>query len=198
MSDWLDFFFFFGSTYTYLTIMRIEAEAQAVGVEVRWRPFSVRQIMAEMHNIPFADKPAKLNYMWRDIERRASRYGIPFAGRPEYPADRLLLANLVGSVAAEEGWCPEYAKASIGLGSSMTENSASRSMSAMSYRSLGGTLRVSSTALKATKTKHASKVRRRQPEASASSAPRRSSPTVRFSGGDDRLEDALDWARSPH
>jgi hypothetical protein len=28
-------------------------------------------------NVPFADKPQKLAYMWRDIERRASMYDIP-------------------------------------------------------------------------------------------------------------------------
>jgi 2-hydroxychromene-2-carboxylate isomerase len=108
----LDFFFFHGSTHTYLTVLRIEEEARRAGVEVRWRPFSVRAIMQEMRNIPFAEKPAKLKYMWRDIERRAAKHGLPFKGPAAYPADKNLLANRVGTVAAEEGWCPAYAKAS--------------------------------------------------------------------------------------
>ena len=108
----LDFFFFHGSTYTYLTVLRIEEAARAAGVDVRWRPFSVRAIMAEMNNTPFAGKPAKLNYMWRDLERRAAKLGLPFKGAPGYPADKDLLANHVGTVAAEEGWCPAYARAS--------------------------------------------------------------------------------------
>ena len=42
MSGRLEFFFFYGSTYTYLTVMRIEETAARAGVEVRWRPFNAR------------------------------------------------------------------------------------------------------------------------------------------------------------
>jgi 2-hydroxychromene-2-carboxylate isomerase len=111
MSDELDFFFFYGSTYTYLTVMRIERAAAEAGVEVRWRPFNVREIMLEQDNIPFRDKPVKLAYMWRDVERRANGYGIPFNRIPTYPVDPESLANRIGVLAAIEGWCPEYTKA---------------------------------------------------------------------------------------
>ena len=59
MTATLDFFYYFGSTYTYLTVMRIEEMAAAAGVEVRWRPFNVRAIMIEMDNTPFRNKPIK-------------------------------------------------------------------------------------------------------------------------------------------
>jgi 2-hydroxychromene-2-carboxylate isomerase len=108
----IDFFFFHGSTHTYLTVLRIEELGQASGLDVRWRPFSVRAIMQEMKNVPFAEKPAKLRYMWRDIERRAAKHRLPFKGEAVYPADKNLLANFVGTVAAMEGWCPAYTKAS--------------------------------------------------------------------------------------
>jgi len=111
MSKQLDFFFFYGSTYTYLTVMRIEEAAHRAGIEVRWRPFNVREIMIEQNNIPFRDKPVKMQYMWRDIERRAARYGIPFNGVPTYPVDPESLANRVGVLAATEGWWPEYTRA---------------------------------------------------------------------------------------
>jgi 2-hydroxychromene-2-carboxylate isomerase len=107
----LDLFFFCGSTYTYLTVMRVEGEAARAGVEVRWRPFNVREIMVEQDNVPFRDKPVKMRYMWRDIERRAARHGIPFNGIPTYPVDPENLSNRVGTIAAIEGWCPEYTKA---------------------------------------------------------------------------------------
>jgi 2-hydroxychromene-2-carboxylate isomerase len=111
MANDIDLFFFYGSTYTYLTVMRIERVAAEAGVEVRWRPFNVREIMLEQDNIPFRDKPVKMAYMWRDVERRASRYGIPFNRITTYPVDPESLANRVGVVAAIEGWCPEYTKA---------------------------------------------------------------------------------------
>ena len=107
----LDFFFFYGSTYTYLTVMRIEEAARRAGIEVRWRPFNVRAIMIEQNNIPFRDKPVKMQYMWRDIERRAARYGIPFDRVPTYPVDPESLANRVGVVSTAEGWCPAYTRA---------------------------------------------------------------------------------------
>ena len=111
MAGQLDLFFFCGSTYTYLTVMRVEEAAARAGVEVRWRPFNVREIMIEQDNIPFRDKPVKMRYMWRDLERRAARHGIPFDGVPTYPVDPENLSNRVGIIAADEGWCPEYTKA---------------------------------------------------------------------------------------
>ena len=111
MAGSLEFFFSFGSTYTYLTAMRIEAVAGAAGVSVHWRPFSVRTIMREQNNIPFRDKPVKTRYMWRDIERRAARHGIAFVRPPHYPNDGDPIANQLGIIAADEGWCPALAKA---------------------------------------------------------------------------------------
>lgn len=107
----LDMSFFYGSMYTYLTVMRVEEAAARAGVAVLWRPFNVREIMLEQNNIPFRDKPVKMRYMWRDIERRAARHGIPFDRVPTYPVDPESLANRVGVVAATEGWCPEYTEA---------------------------------------------------------------------------------------
>lgn len=111
MRTTLDFFFFIGSTYTYLTVNRIEALAEWEGVKVRWRPFNVRALMIEQNNRPFVGKPVKLKYMWRDVERRSARYGIPFRTIPPYPVDLHDLANRIGIVAAGQGWCPDYTKA---------------------------------------------------------------------------------------
>ena len=43
----IDFFYFFGSAYSYLAVMRIEKLAAAEGVDICWRPFSVRDLMTE-------------------------------------------------------------------------------------------------------------------------------------------------------
>jgi len=43
----MDFFYFFGSCYAFLSVMRIDKLATEAGVEVRWRPFSVRDLMTE-------------------------------------------------------------------------------------------------------------------------------------------------------
>lgn len=78
----MDFFFFIGSTYTYLSVNRIEAIAANRGISVRWRPFDARAIMIEQNNRPFVGKPVD----------------------PEG------LAGRVATVASREGWCPEYVR----------------------------------------------------------------------------------------
>ena len=104
----IDFWFSIGSTYTYLTVMRLKKVEQEADVTFNWQPFSVRALMQEMDNIPFIGKPAKEKYMWRDIQRRAERYGIPANLPIEYPLKNFDLANRVAIVAQQEGWCPEY------------------------------------------------------------------------------------------
>ena len=65
--------------------MRLEEEASKAGVEIRWRPFNVRKLFVEQTNIPFPkEKAAKVAYMWRDIERRAARFGLDWNGVPPY------------------------------------------------------------------------------------------------------------------
>lgn len=64
-----------GSTYSYLSVMRLKEVEQASGIRFNWRPFHLLIILQEMKHVPFADKPAKAAYMWRDIERRATMYG---------------------------------------------------------------------------------------------------------------------------
>jgi len=107
----IDFWFSIGSTYTYLTAMRLPELAKAVGVEFRWRPFNVREIMIEQNNIPFKDKPVKSAYMWRDIERRAEDYGLHPALPAPYPLPELVFANKVAMVGSEEGWARDYTRA---------------------------------------------------------------------------------------
>ncbi|MEI9403470.1 2-hydroxychromene-2-carboxylate isomerase [Mesorhizobium argentiipisi] len=108
----LDFFYFFGSGYSYLSVMRIGAMAKQSGVAVRWRPFNVRTVMAE-NNVALRTQTAKVKYMWRDVERRAATHGVPYVGPPTWPTDPNLLANRTAMVAAEEGWCEAYTVASF-------------------------------------------------------------------------------------
>jgi 2-hydroxychromene-2-carboxylate isomerase len=107
----IDFWFSVGSTYTYLSVMRLAEVAQSRGVAFRWRPFSVRQIMIEMDNIPFRTKPVKAAYMWRDIERRAAMYGLPARVPAPYPLAQWDVANRVAVLGAAEGWVADYARA---------------------------------------------------------------------------------------
>lgn len=110
MSSPIDFWFSIGSTYSYLSVMRIDEVARRAGLTFRWRPFDVRAIMVEMNNIPFHTKPVKLRYMWRDMERRAAFYGLPWSAVPPYPIKHLSLVNRIALSATEEDWCADYVK----------------------------------------------------------------------------------------
>jgi 2-hydroxychromene-2-carboxylate isomerase len=59
--------------------------------------------MIEQKNRPFVGKPVKLAYLWRDVERRARRYGIASASIPNHPNDADNLANRIATLAAPEG-----------------------------------------------------------------------------------------------
>jgi len=113
VAEKLDFFFFYGSMHTYLSVMRIEPLARAAGIAVVWRPFNLREVLIEQNNTAFARNAVRLAYNWRDIERRAQRLGIPFQGRPPYPVDPELLALRVGVIAAAQGWCADYTRATF-------------------------------------------------------------------------------------
>lgn len=107
----IDFWYSIGSTYSYLTVMRLPEVERAAGLEVRWRPFNVRHVMIEQNNIPFKDKPVKTAYMWRDIKRRADRYGLAPNIPAPYPVPGLVLANQIATLGAEEGWVTDYTRA---------------------------------------------------------------------------------------
>jgi len=107
-TDHIDFWFTMGSTYSYLSVMRLEELERSNGVSFRWRPFHLLVILQEMKHVPFADKPAKCAYMWRDIERRAAAYGIPVSVPAPYPPKQSVTANLVAIVGMREGWGTDF------------------------------------------------------------------------------------------
>ena len=107
----IDFYFSIGSTYTYLSVTRILDVEKKNQVKFNWKPFSVRMIMKEINNIPFPkDKINKVNYMWRDIERRAEGYKF-FAKTPvPYPLSEFDLANQIAILGLKMGWGVDYVR----------------------------------------------------------------------------------------
>jgi len=106
----IDFWFSIGSTYTYLTISRLNEVSTQEGLTFNWYPFSVRKIMMDMDNIPFTPpaKKIKSDYMWRDIERRAGFYGFNQKIPAPYPLTEFDLANKLAVLGINEGWGMDY------------------------------------------------------------------------------------------
>uniref|UniRef100_UPI003B525962 2-hydroxychromene-2-carboxylate isomerase n=1 Tax=Roseovarius indicus TaxID=540747 RepID=UPI003B525962 len=99
----LEFWFEFASTYSYLSAMRLPAMAQAAGVDVVWRPFLLGPIFNSQgwKTSPFNIYQAKGNYMWRDMARRAERFGLSVEKPDPFPQNSLLAARV--AQAAPEG-----------------------------------------------------------------------------------------------
>jgi 2-hydroxychromene-2-carboxylate isomerase len=108
----LEFWYEFASTYSYLAAMRIEAAAEAAGVGLVWRPFLLGPVFKAqgLDNSPFNLFPAKGRYMWRDMEREAARLGLPFYRPKAFPQNGLLAAR-VALLGADRGWTPVFSKA---------------------------------------------------------------------------------------
>jgi 2-hydroxychromene-2-carboxylate isomerase len=108
----LEFWFDFGSTYSYLSAMRIDGLARKAGVEVAWIPFLLGPILAKWgwQTSPFNLFPSKGRYMWRDVERLAAVYGLPFHRPATFP-QFALTATRVAMAAANESWLPAFCRA---------------------------------------------------------------------------------------
>src|SRR5512143_771256 len=109
----LEFWYEFGSTYSYPAAMRIERLAQEAGVGLRWRPFLLGPIFKEYgwNDSPFNIYEAKGRYMWRDLTRICEGEGLPLKLPPAaFPQNGLKAARLA-LVGEGEGWTPAFTRA---------------------------------------------------------------------------------------
>jgi len=108
----LTFWYDFASTYSYLSAMRIGELAARAGVAVAWRPFLLGPIFKAQgwDTSPFNIYPAKGRYMVRDIERIAVVRGIPFRMPAKFPANGLLAAR-IASLDLEPRWSESFSRA---------------------------------------------------------------------------------------
>jgi len=106
----IEFWYSIGSTYTYLSTQRLREVANKKNIEFEWCPFSVRSRMIEMENVPFMaeKKRDKIDYMWRDVQRRANFYGFDAKVPAPYPLKEFDLANKVAILGKDQGWIKEY------------------------------------------------------------------------------------------
>ncbi|GHF58709.1 2-hydroxychromene-2-carboxylate isomerase [Seohaeicola zhoushanensis] len=91
----LQFWFEFASTYSYLSVMRIDTLAADAGVEVEWHPFWLGPIFKAQgwDSSPFNLYPVKGAYMWRDMERLCAARGLPFKRPDPFPQNSVLAAR---------------------------------------------------------------------------------------------------------
>ena len=93
----MEFWFDFASTYSYVAAMRIEEECARAGVALEWRPFLLGPIFTEQLGIkdsPFNAFPVRGQYMWRDIDRLCAKYRLAWRRPSAFPRNSVLAARV--------------------------------------------------------------------------------------------------------
>jgi 2-hydroxychromene-2-carboxylate isomerase len=105
----IDIWFDFGSNYSYPTVMRLPEAATRAGLKVRWRPFLLGPIFQSLgwSTSPFVMQKEKCAYVWRDMERLSSKYGIPWVRPTSFPR-RAVLPLRVALAGADEPWIADF------------------------------------------------------------------------------------------
>jgi 2-hydroxychromene-2-carboxylate isomerase len=112
----IEFWFEFASTYSYLSVMRIETEAQLHGVRVVWKPFLLGPIFRAlgMENSPFVLQKEKGAYVWEDMRRQCRKYGLRWTQPSIFPRLSVLPAR-VALLAAEQPWIGAFCRGAMQL-----------------------------------------------------------------------------------
>ena len=199
MTQAVDFWFDFASTYSYPAAMRITEAADRAGVAVRWRPFLLGPIFKAQgwDTSPFSIYQAKGRYMWRDLERLCGGLDLPFRRPEPFPQNSLLAARVAlagfsaGAIWPEE-FCIAVFRAQFGEGGRIDDPA-----------TLSAILTVfgvdSASALAAAQADNNKARLRAQTEEAQQlgifGAPAFTTPDGELFWGNDRLDQALAWAR---
>lgn len=109
----LTFWYDFASNYAYLSAMRIEKLCEHANVQLVWRPFLLGPIFKKngWNTSPFNIYAQKGKYMKRDMERRSDKYNLgPFKLPDEFPQNSIHAAR-IGTFGANSDWIGAYTKA---------------------------------------------------------------------------------------
>jgi 2-hydroxychromene-2-carboxylate isomerase len=107
----IEFWFEFGSNYSYLSVMRIEDAAARAGAAITWKPFLLGPIFKSFgwETSPFVAQKEKGEYVMKDMARQCRKYGIPWTRPTTFPRIALLPMR-VALVGAAEPWMAEYGR----------------------------------------------------------------------------------------
>jgi 2-hydroxychromene-2-carboxylate isomerase len=192
----LEFWYDFASTYSYLSAMRIEA-LTAGNPEVVWRPFLLGPIFKAQgwNTSPFQIFPTKGRYMVRDLARIAADRGVTFRMPAVFPANGLQAAR-VALIGAQESWIGPFTRrvfeAEFAEGRDISDLSVLRSLVAELGLDADRIMQLCGDP-------EIKDALRRQTEHAASrglfGAPSFLTADGELFWGDDRLEQAIAWAR---
>jgi 2-hydroxychromene-2-carboxylate isomerase len=105
----IEFWFDFGSNYSYLSMMRIRRLAAAAGVHVTLKPFMLGPIFKTLgwETSPFVLQTMKGKYVWQDMRRQCVKYGLRWQRPSVFPRNALLAAR-VALLGEGEPWVMDF------------------------------------------------------------------------------------------
>jgi len=108
----IEFWFEFASTYSYPAAMRVERVAGEAGMGVVWKPFLLGPLFNTQQGLtdsPFNAFPVKGRYMWRDLARVCAEEGLPLRRPDVFPQNGLKAARIV--LALPDAARPDFVRA---------------------------------------------------------------------------------------
>jgi 2-hydroxychromene-2-carboxylate isomerase len=194
------FWYEFASSYSYLSAMRVDEEAARVEVAVDWKPLLLGPIFKSQgwETSPFNIYPAKGRYMARDIARIAATRGLPFKMPAVFPGNGLKAARLA-IAARNHGALPAFSRAvfSAGFGEGLDIFDDAVLTDCLSAAGLDANATRSLARDGATKFELRANTEKAQ-ALGIFGAPSFTTDDGELFWGDDRLNQALQWAMAAH
>jgi 2-hydroxychromene-2-carboxylate isomerase len=105
----IEFWFEFGSNYSYLSVMRIEEEARKYNVRFVWKPFLLGPILQSFGAHPFKQEQ-KGAYVHSDMARLCRKYGLsPWVKPNVFPRLGVLPLRIV-LLASDQPWMAAFCR----------------------------------------------------------------------------------------
>jgi 2-hydroxychromene-2-carboxylate isomerase len=107
----IEFWFEFGSSYSYLSVMRIENEARRNRIRIVWKPFLLGPVFQSVgfKENPLVEQKEKRAYVLRDMARECQKYRLRWVDPSPFP--RLgLLALRIALLGAEKPWIGAFCR----------------------------------------------------------------------------------------
>jgi 2-hydroxychromene-2-carboxylate isomerase len=192
----IEFWFEFGSNYSYISVMRIEQAARQCGVRLAWKPFLLGPIFRAlgMETSPFVLQKEKGAYVWQDMVRQCRKYGLPWTKPGTFPRNGVLAAR-IALLAADEPWLAAFCRRVMELNFVSDEDISRPELLSRVLAELG----LAAADIVGEAQAEPAKTRLREQTEQARRRGIFGAPTF-FVGtqmfwGNDRLDDALAWAR---
>ena len=88
MAKTVEFYFDFGSPYSYLAYKALPGIAAAQGAQIAWRPMLLGGVFTATGNNSPVDIPAKGKWTQRDLQTWTARNGCAFRRNPHFPLNK--------------------------------------------------------------------------------------------------------------